>query len=131
MYQAFVRNAGTKLIHSTGKVKTIMHRKREPESFGGRVFITLYFAVCFGLIALFLSLVVIYPILGYLRVPLPTAVTVVFVFFALIMLAGGAIGYRRFRERWVPSEHMHCESCGYDLTGNESGRCPECGTELH
>ena len=21
----------------------------------------------------------------------------------------------------------HCQSCGYDLTGNESGRCPECG----
>jgi predicted RNA-binding Zn-ribbon protein involved in translation (DUF1610 family) len=23
----------------------------------------------------------------------------------------------------------HCVSCGYDLTGNQSGRCPECGTE--
>ncbi|MCP4250685.1 MAG: hypothetical protein GY778_26895 [bacterium] len=21
----------------------------------------------------------------------------------------------------------HCQRCGYDLTGNESGRCPECG----
>ncbi len=21
----------------------------------------------------------------------------------------------------------HCHKCGYDLTGNESGRCPECG----
>jgi hypothetical protein len=21
----------------------------------------------------------------------------------------------------------HCEKCGYDLTGNVSGRCPECG----
>lgn len=21
----------------------------------------------------------------------------------------------------------YCQSCGYDLTGNESGRCPECG----
>lgn len=21
----------------------------------------------------------------------------------------------------------HCAGCGYDLTGNESGRCPECG----
>jgi len=20
----------------------------------------------------------------------------------------------------------HCQSCGYDLTGNESGKCPEC-----
>ena len=24
----------------------------------------------------------------------------------------------------------HCQKCGYDLTGNVSGRCPECGTEL-
>jgi hypothetical protein len=23
----------------------------------------------------------------------------------------------------------HCQRCGYDLTGNESGICPECGTE--
>ena len=22
----------------------------------------------------------------------------------------------------------HCRRCGYDLTGNVSGRCPECGT---
>ena len=24
----------------------------------------------------------------------------------------------------------HCQTCGYDLTGNESGRCPECGTDI-
>jgi uncharacterized paraquat-inducible protein A len=23
-----------------------------------------------------------------------------------------------------------CHSCGYNLTGNVSGRCPECGTEI-
>lgn len=23
----------------------------------------------------------------------------------------------------------HCQKCGYDLTGNESGVCPECGSE--
>ncbi|HEY3241813.1 MAG TPA: hypothetical protein VGM03_00550 [Phycisphaerae bacterium] len=22
----------------------------------------------------------------------------------------------------------HCQRCGYDLTGNTSGVCPECGT---
>jgi hypothetical protein len=22
----------------------------------------------------------------------------------------------------------HCQRCGYDLTGNVSGRCPECGS---
>jgi hypothetical protein len=24
----------------------------------------------------------------------------------------------------------HCVACGYDLTGNVSGRCPECGTTI-
>lgn len=24
----------------------------------------------------------------------------------------------------------HCKFCGYDLTGNTSGRCPECGGEI-
>ena len=25
----------------------------------------------------------------------------------------------------------HCQKCGYDLTGNVSGRCPECGTVIN
>jgi hypothetical protein len=29
------------------------------------------------------------------------------------------------RRRFPPG---HCERCGYDLTGNTSGRCSECGT---
>jgi len=24
----------------------------------------------------------------------------------------------------------HCRGCDYDLTGNVSGRCPECGTPI-
>jgi hypothetical protein len=24
----------------------------------------------------------------------------------------------------------HCQDCGYDLTGNVSGRCPECGKSI-
>lgn len=32
----------------------------------------------------------------------------------------------------VPVPRIHpigfCAKCGYDLTGNQSGRCPECGT---
>jgi hypothetical protein len=31
---------------------------------------------------------------------------------------------RGARPRVLPG---HCQKCGYDLTGNESGRCPECG----
>lgn len=29
------------------------------------------------------------------------------------------------RDRRIPP--THCQNCGYDLTGNVSGRCPECG----
>ena len=27
-------------------------------------------------------------------------------------------------------EHPRCRGCGYDLTGNQSGVCPECGLKL-
>src|ERR1043166_499316 len=50
----------------------------------------------------------------------------------LIVLPGYLVPYlairlhkRRKRARYLP--HC-CQSCGYDLTGNTSGRCPECGT---
>lgn len=33
-----------------------------------------------------------------------------------------------YRDRRPPPGH--CQSCGYDLTGNTSGRCPECGEAL-
>ena len=31
-----------------------------------------------------------------------------------------------------PGRHKsgHCQKCGYDLTGNVSGRCPECGERI-
>lgn len=36
------------------------------------------------------------------------------------------------RRRAKPSKHPpgHCRSCGYDLTGNVSGVCPECGSQI-
>ncbi|HPD31202.1 MAG TPA: RDD family protein [Phycisphaerae bacterium] len=33
------------------------------------------------------------------------------------------------REPFAPAGR-YCRVCGYDLTGNISGRCPECGTEI-
>ena len=32
--------------------------------------------------------------------------------------------------RWPRSRKGRCLKCGYDLTGNVSGTCPECGTEV-
>ena len=36
--------------------------------------------------------------------------------------------YLFYRDRRPP--RGHCQGCGYDLTGNVSGVCPECGREL-
>jgi hypothetical protein len=47
--------------------------------------------------------------------------------FALVFMIVGGIGplvvYRQRRRRRTGL----CPQCGYDLTGNVSGRCPECG----
>jgi hypothetical protein len=31
---------------------------------------------------------------------------------------------------YAPRMRLECESCHYDLTGNTSGTCPECGTKV-
>jgi len=46
--------------------------------------------------------------------------------FLLVGVATGML-WRRDRHRRTPG---HCARCGYDLTGNVSGRCPECGVEI-
>lgn len=46
-----------------------------------------------------------------------------------VMLTGipAAYLFRRDRNRRLPG---HCRGCGYDLFGNTSGKCPECGERL-
>ena len=45
-----------------------------------------------------------------------------------------AVGlYLFFRAEWIvnlaiPSNRPYCHECGYELTGNVTGVCPECGT---
>jgi len=46
---------------------------------------------------------------------------------AFATLVGGRT-YYRYRRRRSSRLHGHCVKCGYDLAGNLSGRCPECGT---
>jgi len=50
--------------------------------------------------------------------------------YPIIAFARGPL--RRWRRRRVNRrrEEGLCISCGYDLTGNVTGRCPECGTEI-
>jgi len=57
---------------------------------------------------------------------------------ALQMAIGCAVGlatglYLFFGGKWIvnlaiPSNRPYCHECGYELTGNVSGVCPECGT---
>ena len=46
----------------------------------------------------------------------------------LAAAAGLATGILWWRDR--RREPGHCQKCDYDLTGNESGVCPECGTPI-
>lgn len=45
-----------------------------------------------------------------------------------VALFGGGLG-RAMKRRCQLASHM-CIACGYDLTGNTSGICPECGTAI-
>ncbi len=44
----------------------------------------------------------------------------------LVVAVPTVILWRRSR----PTPPCHCSTCGYNLTGNASGVCPECGTEV-
>ena len=41
-------------------------------------------------------------------------------------------GYARSFARWIGAVRpaLRCDKCKYDLTGNESGVCPECGEPI-
>lgn len=47
---------------------------------------------------------------------------------AIFPLVGSLIALRKVRnKRQLKRRSGHCQRCGYDLTGNLSGVCPECG----
>ncbi|MCG8405830.1 MAG: hypothetical protein MI923_11595 [Phycisphaerales bacterium] len=52
--------------------------------------------------------------------------TPMWLLFILIMIPTAFLMYPD-RRRYRPG---HCQQCGYDLTGNTSGICPECGTKV-
>ncbi len=43
---------------------------------------------------------------------------------------GGPTAFLIWRDRRRRIPPGHCQSCGYNLTGNTSGICPECGTPI-
>lgn len=40
------------------------------------------------------------------------------------------LNYRDLRRRYLRQAPHKCRSCGYDLTGNMTGTCPECGSPI-
>jgi hypothetical protein len=47
----------------------------------------------------------------------------------LISISHSAEGIEGIVTVWYWGEPNSCHHCGYDLTGNVSGTCPECGTK--
>ena len=45
----------------------------------------------------------------------------------ILLVIGVLTGVSWWRETTCKPKHEHCQRCGYDLTGNVSGVCPECG----
>jgi hypothetical protein len=81
-------------------------------------FICSVFAVWLGLVCL----------MGHHRA------TMLFVVAALFV-SGGIASHVMTRRMWVRygiarTDYSHCRHCGYSLTGNTSGACPECGAVI-
>lgn len=57
----------------------------------------------------------------------PIQIVVPFWLMLVIVTGPSTFHFWRQRRRGVAG---HCASCGYDLTGNTSGACPECGTPI-
>jgi hypothetical protein len=57
----------------------------------------------------------------------PTIYLAGFVLALLLFCAGAVVAWHA---RLRGPARGHCAECNYDLTGNISGRCPECGTPI-
>lgn len=64
---------------------------------------------------------------GEVGIPVSGGLVVRLPFLLPFLGAAGVTAYLFWRDRPIPS-HC-CQQCGYDLTGNVSGVCPECGMD--
>lgn len=52
-------------------------------------------------------------------------------FWAIVLLSGSvSLALKLLSARHRFTKDRSCDSCGYNLTGNASGVCPECGTKI-
>ena len=96
-----------------------------------------HWAFWVGIVAIVVADVVITFLLPRFGVPMPWRGTTRGLLSAAAMIACLLLGWsfrktiRRSLWRELASRHIPCcTSCGYDLTGNVSGRCPECGAKV-
>jgi uncharacterized paraquat-inducible protein A len=57
-------------------------------------------------------------------------VEISYVLFLLIVAALMVISLRSLRKHRARTTSDSCPTCSYNLTGNTSGVCPECGTKI-
>ncbi|MBN2562782.1 MAG: hypothetical protein JXQ75_17805 [Phycisphaerae bacterium] len=63
--------------------------------------------------------------------PVSGTVLLIFVFYGILLsLSFGIPASMLWWYEWRRIPAGHCRECGYDLTGNTSGICPECGTPI-
>ncbi len=85
------------------------------------------------LVSIFVVFKCVFGLGNYFNALPPILATIVFCsLFLLPPIAGGLASrwvFRRFKSeiRYLP---RRCRSCGYNLTANTTGRCPECGTQI-
>ena len=65
--------------------------------------------------------------------PFNSSVVAIPLWLSLLVAAALAVPWVKEQARWARSlmnVHGTCTVCSYDLTGNTSGVCPECGTAV-
>ncbi len=59
-----------------------------------------------------------------------TALLLLLLVSLVVPYPGSRALYVALRWKQVPDDIPHCKRCGYNLTGNTSGVCPECGKTI-
>ena len=83
-----------------------------------------------SLIALFLVLAVVIIVAQHSsHTGITIAISIVLVLVELATIPA-VIAFRRQWDREQRAKHNQCLACGYNLAGNVSGTCPECGNKI-